>query len=119
MPDCLHYVWTDPRSGKLVDNAARGLLAAEQTFKFLVEFSKKQANLAKWPAMSKQLKKLFKLTDYDKRVTELCKWSGNSKLHFKNTNKRLEKTLKDDFAQAASAHLADVMASLSKLPWLG
>ena len=29
MPDCLHYVWTDPRSGVQVDNAARGQVMPE------------------------------------------------------------------------------------------
>ena len=118
MPDCLHYVWTDPRLGVQVDNAARGLKAAEGTFKFLVEYSGNQSKLAQWQAMSKKLKKLFKLTDYDKRVTGLCKWSGNSNVDFKKTNARLKKIYSDDFAQSASAHLADVMGSIKNLPWL-
>ena len=116
-PDVVHYVWTDPRDGRRVDNKLRTMSAAKATYDYLVRFSNTRGNPADWTRLKTALKPIFKLTSYDKRITKLCQLSGNNKINYKPVNKKLERTNKTNFIKAASNHLAAAMELFDDLPW--
>jgi hypothetical protein len=115
-PDMANIVWTDPRDNQPIDNKKRALAAAKATYDCLIE------NLAlKNPAPWNGIKAAF--TDflrqhYDDRITNLCKFSDEPKLDFKDVNAKLSKSSEPAFAQAASRHLSRAAESFSSLPWI-
>lgn len=116
-PDVVHYVWTDPRTGEKIDNKERALGAAKQTYAYLCAFQGREP--ADWAEIEPKLKPMFALTDYDKRIDQICAWSMKGDIDFKATNKRLgKKAGKREFVKAASQHLADAVASFADLRWL-
>jgi hypothetical protein len=118
IPDVVNYVWTDPRSGKQVDNKERTLAAAEATFDYLSKFFNPGLNPSVWQTLEPKLKRLNKL-GYDKRIDEFCALSGRSDIDYKEVNARLEGDDKADFIKAASKHLSETMKLLQNLPWVG
>lgn len=115
-PDVVHYVWTDPRDGRRIDNKVRALSAAKATYDFLVRYSDSGIAPVKWQKLKAPLQRMFKLKSYDKRVTALCKFSTDNKIHYKAVDKQLEKTRKTDFVKAASNHLAVAIDLFRDLP---
>lgn len=115
-PDVAHYVWTDPRNGKRIDNKPRALAAAKATFDLLLRFSGNPSSPVPWSQLRPELRSLFAMTSYDERIDGLCRLSGNDKVHYKSVNRRFEGSQKADFVAAANQHLANVMESLRGLP---
>jgi len=118
IPDVVNYVWTDPRSGKQLDNKERTLAAAKATFDYLSRFFNPGVNPSVWQALEPKLERIFKF-DYDKRIDELCALSERSAIDYKEVNPRLEGGSKVDFMKAASKHLAETMKLFQNLPWVG
>ncbi len=118
IPDVVNYVWTDQRSQRKVDNKERTLDAAKGTFDYLTRFFNPGINPAVWQALQSDLKRIFKLDSYDKRIDKLCVLSGNAAVDYKEVSPRLEQAHKPDFAQAASNHLAEAMKLFRDLPWV-
>jgi hypothetical protein len=116
-PDVAHYVWTDPRNGKRIDNKTRAMSAARETYKHLLQFAKTNAKAMPWTNLSKALRPIFNLTNYGKRITELCKMAGkDKKWDFEKVTKKLLKANKPKFVKAANNHLALAMQSFANLP---
>ena len=115
-PDIVNCVWTDPRDGSRIDNKERARKAARATYDFLVKFYKPKIPVTTWKDLEKELKRIFRLKSYDQRKHELRELSGNTRIRYKNVNKRLAQAHKSDFVRAASKHLADVVESFGDLP---
>jgi hypothetical protein len=118
IPDIINFDWIDPRDGKRIDNKERAMAAAKGTFNILKENSPKKTSQTSWKVIKQELTKIFKLQSYDRRIDRLCIFSGNSKIDYKKTNKKLENKYKSQFVKAASSHLAKAMELFSDLPWL-
>ncbi|HUW62568.1 MAG TPA: DUF6765 family protein [Candidatus Bathyarchaeia archaeon] len=114
-PDIAHRVWQDPRDNRIIDNKLRVLAAANATYHGLLE-NLGLTPLAPWTPIKNQIKEFVK-QGYDQRITNICKFSGDTKLHYKTTNQKLEAASVPEFAQAASRHLSAAMDSFSSLPW--
>lgn len=95
----------------------RTMSAAKATFNYLVRFFNKRSNAADWTRLKTALKPIIKLTSYDKRITKLCRLSGNNKIDYKPVSKKLERTQKTSFIKAAGNHLAAAMELFDDLPW--
>lgn len=106
VPDVINYVWTDPRSGKVIDNKKRALAAAESTFDFLV----KEDTQAGWHSIRPQLERIFKIKSYDQRKEELCKIAPITR--YRKMTIEFQNKHKDDFIKAARQQLAMVQESL-------
>lgn len=105
VPDVVNYVWTDPRTGKAIDNKVRAESCAAETFRHLYQFAGRPKGVH-WPTIADELEPIFHLS-YDDRKRELRRIGGNQTISYKNLNFD-----KDDFIQAARQHLATVMNSL-------
>lgn len=118
-PDVINYVWTDPRTGAVVDNKERAMSAAQETYFWLGKLQHPDHPPSDWDALSKELFPMFQLESYDDRITQICKWSGNSKLDYKPVNSKCQaKPTRASFVAAASQHLVDAVGSFKGLPWL-
>lgn len=117
VPDVVNYVWTDPRSGKKIDNKKRTLRAAEVTYDFLTHHSNHTSNQDVWQNLRSDLQKAFKIKSYDDRKQRLRDLSGKREIHYHHVNSRLEKIHEKDFIMAASSHLASAMNLFESLPW--
>ncbi len=117
VPDVINYTWTDPRSGKVIDNRTRAMDAAKATYDFLMSYPTRQGKAEEWSKIKSVLTRIFNMDSYDKRIDELCLYSGSPKIDFKNVNKRMKKKHEPDFERAASAHLAKAMDTFQNLPW--
>jgi len=115
-PDIAHVVWQDPRDNQTIDNKLRVLAAAKATYDCLLENFGLTPSVP-WSQIKPELNGFLK-QDYDQRVTNICKFSGTTKLHYKTTNKKLSTASVPEFAQAASRHLSQAMESFSSLPWI-
>lgn len=118
VPDVVNYVWTDPRNGRRIDNRKRTMSAAKTTYDFLVKFFNPEIDPAVWQNLQKELKQMFSLKSYDKRIDNICILSGNDQIHYDEVNQRLEKIHKTDFVHAATNHLAEAIKLLNDLPWV-
>jgi len=118
VPDVVNYVWTDPRDGKRIDNKARTMAATKNTYDFLTKFFNPTINPAVWQNLKQELKPIFAMDSYDKRIDQLCILSGNDQIHYDQVNSKFEKHHKSDFVQAASTHLAEAMKLFQDLPWV-
>jgi len=105
VPDVVNYVWTDPRTGEIIDNKIRAESCASATFRHLFEFAGRPKGVH-WPAIADEIEPTFHLS-YDDRKRELRRIGGNHTISYKNL-----KFDKGDFIQAARKHLAAVMDSL-------
>lgn len=107
IPDVVNYVWTDPRTGEVIDNKVRAESCASATFRCLFEFADRPKGV-RWPEIADELEPMFHLK-YDDRKRELRRLGGNHTISYKNLDFD-----KDDFIQAARQHLAVVMESLKR-----
>lgn len=105
VPDVVNYVWTDPRTGEVIDNKVRAESCAASTFRCLFEFADRPD--VKWTVIADELEPIFHLK-YDDRKRELRRLGGNRTISYKNLDFD-----EDDFIQAARKHLAAVMESLN------
>ena len=123
IPDIANQVWTDPRNGKRIDNRKRALAAARYTFRSLERERRLRysgatvsAGSCSWRDIEPELKRLFKLDDYDRRVDGLCAMSANSSIDYADVTKRMQKSAAQTFLAAANAHLAQALESFRSLP---
>ncbi|UCG58056.1 MAG: hypothetical protein JSU70_00845 [Phycisphaerales bacterium] len=118
LPDMVDRVWRDPRTNKTVNNRIRALAAAKATFKSLVRARGNNANTTMPPSLERQLRRIFNLQNYDARKRELRKLSGNPKIDYAKTDKRIgkDKKKKAAFVRAASAHLSAAVRTFEGLP---
>lgn len=108
MPDIINLVWTDIRTGEIIDNKIRASQAAKATYDYLVEFNQGTTEIT-WLEIEPQLRQIFTLTFYDQRKIELQKLSGDNQLRFKAFDKTTGQIYKNLFVNAAHKHLAEVM----------
>ncbi len=111
IPDVVNLVWTDPRTGELIDNKERAMAAASSTYDFLLEYS---GNVAcKWHDIRQELEYIFKIKSYDQRKKELCKIVPVKR--YKELTTTFQKKHKNDFIMAARQQLARMMELLSQM----
>jgi len=116
VPDVVNYVWTDPRSGKLIDNKLRTMSAAKATFDFLAQFFNPGISTDVWAGLEPELRRIFALDSYDKRIDELCPLARNKSLDYKVVNEPCMGKNKADFVRAASKHLSEAVRLFDGLP---
>lgn len=116
VPDVVNYVWTDPRSGNRITNQKRALSAAKETLGSLGNIAPSNESQKVWKTLSSELRDIFKIDDYNQRVTAICTLSGNNKIDYKDVNNRLGKKLKAQFVSAATNHLAYAISLFKDLP---
>jgi hypothetical protein len=109
IPDVVNYVWTDPRSGKQIDNRKRTMSAAKVTYDFLAKFFSPDIDSAIWKDLQIELHQIFKIESYDDRKDKLRLLSGYDQIQYDEVNSRLEATYKTEFIRAAKHHLSEVM----------
>jgi len=106
-PDVTNYTWTDPRSGKIIDNVERAMEAARATMKvFLTE---SDGTIA-------VLESIFRQKNYDRRKQLLRELVGKSTIRFKDVDEELRPRHEHDFIEAATKHLARVLVMFEGLP---
>ena len=115
-PDVVNYVWTDPRTGKCIDNKERTMNAAEETYDFLTALLNPDRTPTAWQDIKKELQPILKIESYDARKDGFRVLSGNNQIQYDEVTKRVEETHKSQFIQAASNHLAQAMGLLEGLP---
>ena len=115
VPDVVNYVWTDPRSGKRIDNKKRTMSAAKATYDFLAKFFNPTIDQGVWENLQGDLRQAFTIESYDDRKQRFRDLSGNTALRYEEASNRLKVTHEDDFIVAASNHLANAMASFRSL----
>jgi len=116
IPDVVNYVWTDPRTGRRIDNRRRTMAAARATYGFLAKFFNPGIDPAIWQGLEEKLREAFAMESYDQRKQCLRDLSGNSAIRYDEVNRRLEALHKGDFIQAARVHLARAMELFQDLP---
>ena len=116
IPDVVNYVWTDPRTGKRIDNRTRTMSAAKSTYTWLVRLFGHTPDTADWTDLKPTLRDIFKLDSYDRRVDALCAFSTDPTIDYKDVTRRLEASHKPVFIHAACSHLAKAMNILGPLP---
>ena len=116
IPDVANYVWTDPRSGKRIDNKPRTLRAAKATFDFLARFFNPDIDPSVWDNLKSKLQKVFKLDSYDRRIDKLCVLSGTKTIDYAVVTKTCQSMHKSDFIRAACNHLSAAMRLFEDLP---
>lgn len=116
IPDVVNYVWTDPRSGKRIDNKQRTMAAAKATFDVLVQHFAGSSNGVAWGDVKRQLQPIFRLDSYDDRKQRLRDLSGDSNIQYDEVKQRHEAAYKPQFVDAANAHLAEAVRSFRGLP---
>ena len=116
VPDVVNYVWTDPRSGKRVDNKLRTMAAAKATFDFLAKFFGPGIDKSVWATLKPKLRDIFRIDSYDRRIDKLCVLSGTKTIDYAVVNRTCERVCKSDFIRAASNHLSAAVKSFEDLP---
>ena len=117
IPDVASYVWTDPRSGRRIDNKRRAMSASRHTCGFLADAFGLSGSPAVWEGLKDDLKTIFRNDSYNRRVDALCVLSGDPAVDYREVKGRLEAQIKEQFVEAASAHLARAMKLFRALPW--
>ncbi len=117
VPDVVHYVWTDPRSGVRVDNKVRAMQAAKGTWDCLSSIYAPHMGTSQWASLKPALKEIFRKKSYDERVDALCRLSGNPQVDYKEVCSRLSSAHAEEFLRAASRHLSRVLDLCKDLPW--
>jgi len=115
VPDVVNYVWTDPRSGKRIDNKKRTMSAAKATWHFLTKYFNPDINAAVWQALQPELQEAFKIECYDDRKKRICELSGEA-VDYANVSPKMESKYGNDFIAAARIHLANAMNLFRDLP---
>ena len=115
IPDVVNYVWTDPRSGKKIDNKRRTLSAAKATYDFLTKFFNPAVKPEVWQELRKHLVQAFRIDSYDDRKQRFRDLSCNSGIKYKTVCKKFKEIHKEDFILAAKGHLASVMDMFKNL----
>jgi len=118
IPDVVNYVWTDPRDGEKIDNKKRTMNCARGTYDHLKALFDPNGAGAAWGKIKPELQRIFKLDSYDERIDELCRFSGNAEIDYKNVTRKFSKKHRPAFVKAASGHLADSIELFSDLPWV-
>ena len=68
-PDVVHYIWTDPRTGKQIKNWERAMSCAQRTYLYLCQFNNKpEAACPDWLQIAEQL------SQFSKCRTTSAKW---------------------------------------------
>lgn len=116
IPDVTHYVWTDPRDGRQVDNRKRAMSAAKATWDFLAARYNPSAPSTAWDKTRRYLRRIFSLESYDKRKRELRDLSGNPEISYRAVREKLEVSHKQDFVTAASNHLSEAVSLFRDIP---
>ncbi len=116
IPDVVHYVWTDPRSGQKNDNKKRTMSAAKATYDFLTKFFNPDIEQSVWQNLQEELKQAFRIESYDHRKQKFRDLSGNTSINYDEVNKRLKAIHENDFIVAAKSHLVNAMNLFKDLP---
>jgi hypothetical protein len=109
VPDVVNYVWTDPRSGKKIDNKRRAISAAKATYDFLTKFFNPNIDQEVWQNLKGELQQAFRIESYDGRKQRLRNLSGESAISYNEVSERLKQVHEKDFIMAASSHLSSAM----------
>lgn len=117
VPDVVNYIWTDPRSGKKIDNKKRTMSAAKATYDFLTKSFNPKIDQKVWQNLKGELQQAFKIESYDGRKQKFRDISGEPDISYDEVNERLKQVHKKDFIMAASSHLASAMNLFKSLPW--
>jgi len=117
VPDVVNYVWTDPRSGKKIDNKKRTMSAAKATYDFLTKLFNPTIDQELWQNLKGDLQEVFRTESYDSRKQRLRDLSGKPTISYEEVNLRLKQVYERDFIVAASSHLASAMNLFKSLPW--
>jgi hypothetical protein len=104
-PDVVNNIWTDPRTGEVIDNKKRAHACAAATFGVLAGYGRKKVN---WPRIDIRLEDMFRMK-YDDRKKALMKMAGDS-TRFKKLN--FHKKYRQDFIKAARKQLSMVMKTI-------
>lgn len=110
LPDITNAKWTDPRTGKTIQNNARALLCAEWTYKFLMGGG--DVELTIWADLAISLAQIFREKNYDNRKSALRRLAGEDD-SFRYS--ALGHKWIGDFVSAARKHLSLVMDSIKDL----
>jgi len=112
-PDIVSTVWTDPRTGDLIDNKERALRAARATYRTLERWHKPNQRQNRWIDVKRALIPILNLASYDQRKRQLATLGGNANIRGSAVANRLDQE-RSSFIAAAAAHLAD---ALERFPW--
>ncbi len=116
IPDIVNIEWTDPRTGERIDNRARALRAAEQTYRHLVRFYGKAPNVS-WDDLDEDILKIITKNtgnpsaDYDRRKQDFMKLAGDD-IRYSKITKDMQQKYIENFNAAARKQLGRVMLAL-------
>ena len=123
VPDIASAVWTDPRTGKQINNKMRATICAELTCLHLSRFLAASQNRPtftienqqRWNLIAIEFKEAFEIEAYDKRKEVMIELSGEQ-VRYKDIDSKLQPRHKQDFIRAAGRHLALAMDLIKDLP---
>ncbi|MFH1686369.1 MAG: DUF6765 family protein [bacterium] len=116
IPDVTNYVWTDPRTGEVIDNRIRTMACARATFDWIVRCLRPQADPGLWHDLHDDLEPLFADTSYDHRKEGLRSMVGAPELHYRQLSEQFTSAYKGEFVRAAAKHLGLAMAEFDRIP---
>lgn len=115
LPDIANALWTDPRTGQLIDNKGRVLECAIATFAALCNWSRSTEFYKN--TLRLHIEQIFHLSSYDQRKAALRELSGEKEIHYSSLNKQFQTDFhRQQFISSASQHLAsatELMRDLS------
>lgn len=107
-PDLVEFEWDDPRIKEHIVNRIKFLEAAKETYAYL----RKISGGPEWKVFSKRIEGILALPNMVKRIEEMKRMLGNTKLGWRQIDKKIRTKYEDEFVLAAKKHLGCVLSSL-------
>jgi len=107
-PDLVEFEWNDPRTKEHIVNRVKFLEAAKETYAYL----QKLGGGPEWKVFNKRIEGILALPNMTKRITEMKRMLGNTKLEWKFIDRKIRTKYENDFVLMAKKHLGCVMDSL-------
>ena len=110
--------WIDYRTktGKHINNRLRLLDCAVHIYELILAcpWAHQTKKAAKWEYIEPKLNQIYTEWDYDKRAQDLLDFAGGKGTAWKNLNKVYEKEHRQEFINAARAHLSESLKLMPK-----
>jgi hypothetical protein len=104
--DIINGLWTDPRSGEVVDNTMRAIHAARATAEAI--------QIGSWDRIGAEVRDVVRVPTYEGRKLAAAKMAGREDLSYPEVAERMIKNHMPEFRSAAMNQLSLVMGQLAR-----
>lgn len=116
IPDEVHRVWIDPRSGDEIDNRKRAMACARATFDAIVCHLQPDVDPGQWCDLQSDLQPIFEMSSMGDRKDSLRSLAGVPELRYRDVTRDFSSLYDTDFPRAATDHLSLFLTYLNRLP---